>query len=113
MHEYSIVVALVERVEAEAAARRALAVHRVNVRIGELSGVEPALLETAFMIARTGTICERAAIEIERIPACWACPECRRPLEPGGRLQCAGCGTPAALVSGDEILLGRIELEVP
>jgi hydrogenase nickel incorporation protein HypA/HybF len=113
MHEYSLVVALMERVEEEAAAHNALAVHRVRVRIGELSGVEPDLLESAFAIVRTGTICERAALDIERVAARWECSACRRPLEPGERLQCAACGAPAALAGGDEILLGQVELEVP
>jgi hydrogenase nickel incorporation protein HypA/HybF len=113
MHEYSLVVALMERIEEEAAAHRALAVHRVRVRIGELSGVEPDLLESAFGIVRTGTICARAALDIERVPARWECSACRRPLEAGQRLRCAACGGPAALAGGDEILLGQIELEVP
>ena len=48
MHEYSIVQALVSKVEAECLARGALAVHKLNVRIGELSGVETDLLTTAW-----------------------------------------------------------------
>lgn len=113
MHEYSLMLALMERVEQEAAAHRALAVHRVRVRIGELSGVEPGLLESAFDIVRAGTICERAALDIERVTARWECSGCGRTLEQGQRLQCAVCGAPAALASGGEILLGQIELEVP
>jgi hydrogenase nickel incorporation protein HypA/HybF len=113
MHEYSLVLALMERVEEEAAERGALAVHRVVVRIGELSGVEPELLDSAFAIATAGTICERAALDIERVAARWECSGCRRPLEAGERLRCAACGAPAALAAGDEILLGQIELEVP
>jgi hydrogenase nickel incorporation protein HypA/HybF len=113
MHEYSLMTALMERVEAEAAAHRALAVHRVRLRIGELSGVEPDLLESAFAIVRPGTICENAALDIERVAARWVCPACRRPLSSGERLQCPACGVPAALAAGDEILLGQIELEVP
>ena len=113
MHEYSLMTALMERVEAEAATHRALAVHRVRVRIGELSGVEPDLLESAFAIVRAGTICAGAALEIERVAARWVCPACRRPLAAGGRLECPACGEPAALAAGDEIVLGQIELEVP
>jgi hydrogenase nickel incorporation protein HypA/HybF len=113
MHEYSLMTALMDRVEAEAAAHRALAVHRVRVRIGELSGVEPELLESAFAIVRAGTICEAAALDIERVAARWVCSACRRPLPAGERLQCPACGAPAALAAGDEILLGQIELEVP
>jgi hydrogenase nickel incorporation protein HypA/HybF len=113
MHEYSLMMALLDRVGEEAAARSALAVHRVRVRIGELSGVEPELLSSAFAIARTGTICERAVLDIERVAARWACSACRRPLDAGERLHCGACGAPAALAAGDEILLGQIELEVP
>ena len=113
MHEYSLMTALMDRVEAEAASHRAIAVHRVRVLIGELSGVEADLLESAFEIARTGTICARAALDIERVAARWACPTCRRTLAACDRLQCPACGTPAALASGGEILLGQIELEVP
>jgi len=113
MHEYSLMTALMERVEAEAATHRALAVHRVRVRIGELSGVEPDLLESAFAIVRAGTICAGAALEIERVAARWVCPACRRPMTAGERLECPACGEPAALAAGDEIVLGQIELEVP
>ena len=113
MHEYSLMTALMERVEQEAAAHGALAVHRVRVRIGELSGVEPELLDSAFAIVRTGTLCERATLEIERVAARWECSGCRLPLDAGERLRCAACGAPAALAAGGEILLGQIELEVP
>ena len=113
MHEYSLMTALMDRVEQEAAAHQALAVHRVRVRIGELSGVEPELLESAFEIVRAGTVCAGAVLEVERVPARWECSACRRPLGAGERLQCAACGAPAALAAGDEILLGQIELEVP
>ena len=113
MQEYSLMLALVERVEEEAAARRALAVHRIRVRVGELSGVEPDLMESAFEIVRSGTICEHAALDIERVEARWECPSCGRGVPGGDRLQCATCGAPATLVSGGELLLGQIELEVP
>jgi hydrogenase nickel incorporation protein HypA/HybF len=113
MHEYSLMLALMERVEQEAASRHAVAVHRVRVRIGELSGVEPELLESAFAIVRERTICEKAAIEITRVPAQWECSGCQAPLRAGGLLQCAACGAPARLARGDEILLEQIELEVP
>ena len=114
MHEYSLMTALMERVEEEASARRALAVHRVTVRIGELSGVEPELLASAFEIVRAGTICAKADLHIDRVAARWVCTACGRALDPAaGGPRCQECGAPAALASGDEILLGQIELEVP
>jgi hydrogenase nickel incorporation protein HypA/HybF len=113
MHEYSIVHALVERVEAEARARRAAAVHRLSVRIGELSGVDVTLLTTAFATFRERTICHDAELDVESVPARWACPRCGEEIRRGALLRCGECGEPAQLASGDEIVLDRIEMEVP
>ena len=114
MHEYSLVQSLVSRVEAEARARGALAVHRVVVSVGELSGVDPDLLETAYQTFRAGTGCERAELTIRRVEAGWACPACGRRLGRGAPLGCPECGRPAELPPGaGEILLERIEMEVP
>jgi hydrogenase nickel incorporation protein HypA/HybF len=112
VHEYSIVQALVERVEREARTRRAASVHRLSVRIGELSGVDVGLLATAFETFRDRTICQDAELSIERIPARWECPQCLGEVRPGSLLRCSRCDTPAQLASGDEIVLDRIEMEV-
>lgn len=112
MHEYSIVQALMDRVEAEAVRRHALSVGRVVVRIGELSGVEVELLHTAYMTFRERTICQDADLEIASVPAAWVCRECGQPIERGGVLRCDTCGGPATLRQGDEIVLDRIEMEV-
>lgn len=48
MHEYSIVGALFEQCEQHAVANDVTKVTRVAIKVGILSGVEPALLETAF-----------------------------------------------------------------
>jgi hydrogenase nickel incorporation protein HypA/HybF len=111
VHEYSIVQALIERVEQEVAARGAKRVVRLWVRLGELSGVEPELLATAYETFRERTICEGAPMELDRVAAAWVCRRCDRPLR--GALRCEPCGAPAVLVCGDEILLSRIEMEVP
>jgi hydrogenase nickel incorporation protein HypA/HybF len=113
MHEYSIVQALVERVGVEARARGATAVHRLSVRVGELSGVDPALLTTAYDTFRERTICEGAQLDLQIVPARWECPECGQVMASGEVLTCRECQLPARLSQGDEIMLDRIELEVP
>ncbi len=113
MHEYSIVSALIDRVDAEARARNAGRVHKVHVCIGELAGVEVELLATAFTTFRPTTICADADLEIRRAPARWSCPKCSRTLAAGARLRCPDCAVPARLTEGDEIVLERIEMEVP
>lgn len=113
MHEYSIVEALLTRVDAEARARGATAVHRLTVRIGELSGVEIDLLTTAYATFRERTICAHADLDVLPVAAAWACPQCGGQIDRGAMLQCLRCGVPARLAQGDEILLDRIEMEVP
>lgn len=113
MHEYSIVQALVERVDVEARARRATAVHRLAVRIGELSGVDVDLLTTAYATFRERTICDRAELDLQLVPARWECPDCGAAIGRGDLLTCPSCAVPAHLVQGDEIVLDRIEMEVP
>ena len=113
MHEYSIVSALLARVEAEARAHDAEAVHRIRVQIGELSGVEKELLESAYELARERTLCEKAELEIVTVPARWTCSSCKSTIPKGAVLRCLVCDLPAQLTEGDEILLERVEMEVP
>jgi len=112
MHEYSLIQALVERVEQEARARHAASVHRLSVRIGEMAGVDVGLFRTAYDTFRERTVCADATLDIELVPAAWACQSCAAPIERGRPLRCDRCGQPARLVTGDEIMLDRIELEV-
>lgn len=113
MHEYSIVEALVERVEAEARAHRALRVRRLWVSIGELAGVEIDLLRTAYDIYRDRTVCDGVPLEVMPVAARWTCSRCEHEVGREGPLRCPGCGAPARLAQGGEILLDRIEMEVP
>lgn len=112
MHEYSIVQALLARVERECLSHHAIRVHRLHVRIGSLSGVEPDLLASAFAAFKERTYCESAELSIERVAERWACPSCDGVREPRSSLVCMRCALPLRLVAGDEIVLQRIEMEV-
>ncbi len=114
MHEYSLVQSLVERVEQEARARGALAVHRLSVRVGELSGVDPELFRTAYETFRAGTVCANAPLALAAVAASWSCPRCAKPIARGAVLRCPACDVPARLDDGgDALTLDGIELEVP
>ncbi len=86
---------------------------RLWLRIGELSGVEVDLLRTAYEMCRERTICDGAPLEVRQEPARWTCPQCAVEIPRGARLECPACGQAARLASGDEIMLDRIEMEVP
>ena len=112
MHEYSLIQSLVDRVEMEARARSATAIHKLSVRIGEQSGVDIELFRTAYLTFRERTICEAADLVIDVVPVQWACGNCGGRIENGQPLRCPRCLSPARLIGGDEIMLDRIEMEV-
>jgi hydrogenase nickel incorporation protein HypA/HybF len=113
MHEYSIASALLQQVEIQAHRHGADEVLRIQVRIGERAGVDPTLLHTAWELVREGTICTQSRLDVHSVPVRWACPRCEHSPGVGGALFCERCGVPAQLVQGDELILDRIEMEVP
>lgn len=113
MHEYSIVQALYDAVMVQARTYGDGTIHEVRVRIGEMSGVDTGLLDTAWRTFRVRTPCETADMIVETVAPAWECPACRLPAPPRGVRRCAGCGGPLQLAHGDEILLDRIVMEVP
>lgn len=113
MHEYSLVQALLDCVEREARNHHARAVHHVTVRIGALGGVEPELFATAFEMSRVGTLCEHAELELKTDDLRWVCDSCGDVLPTGRSLACPACGWPTRMAGGDELVLERLDLEVP
>ena len=112
MHEYAIVSALLDQVEAEARRHPEALVLGIRIRVGELAGVDGELLRTAWSLVREGTACAGAELELAPEPARWACPRCAGPIAPGRALRCPSCELPARLEAGDALVLERIEMEV-
>jgi hydrogenase nickel incorporation protein HypA/HybF len=112
MHELSVCQALIDQVVELAREHRANRVERIVLSVGPLSGVEPALLMTAYPIAAAGTVAEDAALELIQSAVRVRCRSCGDEAEvPANRLSCPACGDyRTELVSGDELLLIRVEL---
>ena len=112
MHELSICVSLIEQVERVARENGAGSVERILVTIGPLSGIEPELLRNAYPLAAVGTIAETAELEIELAEIVVHCSECNAETTAiANRLVCGRCGDyRTRLVSGDEMVLKRVEL---
>ena len=113
MHELSVCQGLMRQVEQVAADNNALSVERVLLRVGGLSGVEPSLLQSAFEIARAGTVASEAELEIEEGPIVVKCQECgARSAAQANRLLCQYCGEwRVNVVEGEELLLLSVEIE--
>lgn len=113
MHELAVCQALLEHVEAVAREHAATEVHNVVIRIGPLSGVEPDLLQQAYLVARAGGVASRAELIIETGPVRIRCRSCDAEADvPANRLVCPACGDwHTHLLAGDELLLARLELQ--
>ena len=113
MHELSICQALVDQLEGIAAQHPGKQVADVYLGIGPLSGVVPQLLSDAFSVARAGTCASTATLHIHESEIIIRCLSCgKQSPAKANRLLCSHCGEwRTDLVSGDELLLERVELE--
>jgi len=113
MHELAVCQDIIAQVQQLAIEHKASAIHSITLEIGPLSGVEAALLEAAFPIASAGTVAENARLEIAAIPVTVSCNECHQQSEAApNKLICGHCGSwKTRLVTGDEMLLKRVELD--
>ncbi len=115
MHELSVCQALLRQVAVIAADRGARVVQRITIEVGPLSGVEPALLASAFTVLRAGGCAAEADLLIESAAVAIACMTCGKHSQtPPNRLVCAACGgLRTRIVAGDELRLRRVELQIP
>ena len=114
MHELSLCQNLLAQVHQIASSHHARLVEKVYLQIGPLSGVEPALLQHAFTIASAGGIAEGAELVIQSMPVRVLCKRCHAQTEAyPNQLLCVECGHwQTVLLSGDELVLERVELSI-
>lgn len=115
MHELSVCQALLTQVTEIVAERGAADVARITIEVGPLSGVDAALLCTAFAVLRAGSCATGATLSIEATAVEIACLTCGGQSQTApNRLVCGFCGGyRTRIVAGDELRLRRIELRVP
>jgi hydrogenase nickel incorporation protein HypA/HybF len=113
MHELAICQALIGQVEDLARDNQAIAVKTIWLQVGPLSGAEIPLLERAYPLAAAGTVAESAEIFIESMPVRVRCKTCGEESEASAnRLLCGACSDyHTELVSGDEMILTRLEFD--
>ncbi len=113
MHELSVCLALVKQIQHVAREHNARGVSRVEISVGPLSGVEVELLRNAYPLAATGTIAADAELVITSAAVVVKCNECDAESEvPSNRLLCSACGGYLTrVISGDEMILSRLELD--
>jgi hydrogenase nickel incorporation protein HypA/HybF len=92
MHEVSLLENTLELALGYAQQQGASRIHRLTLRVGQLSGVIPEALRFAFEVVVQGTIAETAQLEIETIPAICYCSSCQQDFQPTDWIyECPAC----------------------
>jgi hydrogenase nickel incorporation protein HypA/HybF len=113
MHERSLALALLEQVEAHAAAQGAMRVEEVCVQVGPLAGVEPLLLHSAFEQVADGSIAGSARLVIAEVSLVARCLDCETEfVVERFRFACPICSSSKTqLLQGDAVVLESIRIE--
>lgn len=113
MHEYSIMSALIEQCEQHALANQANKITRVEIKLGVMSGVEPALLQTAFDTFKLDGICKEAQLNMQLQPLVIECLDCQTSSELNERsIVCPACQSyRTRVLDGEDMLLMQLEME--
>lgn len=114
MHELSIAMRILDITADEARRRGGAAVAAVHLRLGPLSGVVAAALQSAYDLAREGSATSRARLVIEEVPVIIFCDACRseQRIPSIQEFRCPVCGTlTAEVVRGRELEIVALEIE--
>ena len=107
MHELALMEAVRRLAEQEVRRQGASHLHRLQLRIGSLSGVDPDALQFAFDVVMAKRCSEGAKLELEVVATVCFCSHCRQDFAPRDVIHaCPNCGALSA-----EVLRGR-ELEL-
>lgn len=114
MHELSIALEILDIVEREAVKHGAAVVRQVNLRIGDLSGVETESLAFSFEAVKGEKVMTRdAVLSIERLPVKIWCSSCEQEFDKAGHLvvcpQCESFDT--QLLQGEEMEIADFEID--
>lgn len=113
MHELSVAQHLVELVEHELRDAGPVNVTNVLLRVGPLSGVEPAALRFAYGAATVGTMLAGSTLTIDEVSLAVFCEACgaEREVASVQRLRCPVCDAPTpTVVRGRELEIVNVEV---
>jgi hydrogenase nickel incorporation protein HypA/HybF len=113
VHELAITQNILDIVLNEAKAAQANKVTKVNLVIGELSGIVSDCVQFYFDFLKKGNATEEAALDFKLVPAELRCRDCSTAFKPADSAWiCPNCkGTNLDVISGRECYVASIEVE--
>ena len=114
MHELSVTESILEIAQRHASTSNAKKVTKINIVIGNLSSIVDDSVQFYWDIISQNTICEKANLAFQRIPARLECQECNFQYEIESELHaCPRCNSSnVKVLTGEEFWLDSIEVEV-
>ncbi len=114
MHELSVTESLLNLAVQHARQAGAVRVTDLYLVIGQLSSLVDDSVQFYWDMISEGTICEKARLHFERIPAKFRCLDCNEEYQlPGELIACPRCnGEHLKVISGDEFRLDHLEAEM-
>jgi hydrogenase nickel incorporation protein HypA/HybF len=113
MHEYSITESMLSLAIEKAREAQAGKITRINLVLGELSGVVGECVRQYLEILGRDTIADGAALSFEMKPTLLRCRKCEKEFSPANhKWACPDCGEISVeIVSGRECYMESIEVE--
>lgn len=113
MHEMSIAEGIVDIALHTMKANGGRVIHAIQLRLGVMSGVEPAALHFCFDSVTKGTAAEGAKLEIETVPLTGQCLDCNTNFAVENyTFKCPNCGSVAIRTeSGRELQVASIDMD--
>ena len=113
MHELSITQSIMDIVLNHAKAAQAKKVTRINLMIGELSGVVSDSVQFYFDFLKKGNAAEEAILDFKLVPIELRCRDCQTTFHPDDSAWiCPNCqGSSLDVIKGQESYIESIEVE--
>lgn len=113
MHEMSIAIDIIDMVVETARRENAAQVERIEIEIGQLSGLLPDFIRVCLEAASQNTLAEEASFRIKTIPGRAECKHCHTCFDfPAYMTPCPKCGEyGASPLQGTEIKLVSITFD--
>jgi hydrogenase nickel incorporation protein HypA/HybF len=113
MHEQSIVESLLTLALENAEKEKASKILKINLVVGELSGVVDEAVEFYFSFLSKGTIAEQASLVFRHVPMQLRCRNCNTIFTPEKMdLQCPNCKSmKVEITGGRELFIESLEVE--
>jgi hydrogenase nickel incorporation protein HypA/HybF len=103
MHELSLAMEVVEMSKREAGKNGVSTIHEILIEVGDLSGIEADVFQSALEMVVKDTLLENASVNIIRIPGKGKCSSCNLEFEMNNRLDsCPQCGCIPSEISGGQ-----------